>query len=186
MVLTVHPTSIATLWLYNPLAQPLQVPPTLTIVSEWHEQHITPQVVWRVIYSHVSPAHLFDIRSRDATIHLFLPLLLLNLAKMRSSLLCRSLLLFLQFQLSPAFKPVYCVARTAKAHIKGHLGIPDSVCEWLGIPYASPPTGQLRFALPTKFDLEGLIDADRYVRWLHLSTFSTHKVAGVWLSANSF
>ncbi|KAI0467495.1 alpha/beta-hydrolase [Xylaria cf. heliscus] len=81
---------------------------------------------------------------------------------MRSSLICRGLLLVLQFPSSLALEFVDCVARTAQAYINGHASVPDSVCEWLGIPYASPPTGQLRFALPTKFYLEGPIDADHY------------------------
>ncbi|KAI1149595.1 alpha/beta-hydrolase [Nemania diffusa] len=73
-----------------------------------------------------------------------------------------SLFLVLRFQSGSAANPVDCIARTAKAHVNGHLGTPNSVCEWLGIPYTSPPTGQLRFAPPAKFSLEGFIDADLY------------------------
>ncbi|KAH8160243.1 hypothetical protein CIB48_g7997 [Xylaria polymorpha] len=80
----------------------------------------------------------------------------------RSFLLYGGLFLILRFQLSAAFNHADCVAHTAQAHINGHSGVPNSVCEWLGIPYASPPTGQLRFASPTKLHLKGPIDADHY------------------------
>ncbi|KAI1132135.1 alpha/beta-hydrolase [Nemania abortiva] len=81
---------------------------------------------------------------------------------MRSFWSYKGLLSALQFQSSLAFELVNCVARTAKAHVNGHPSVPGSVCEWLGIPYASPPTGQLRFAPPAKLSLEGSIDADHF------------------------
>ncbi|KAI1178681.1 alpha/beta-hydrolase [Nemania sp. FL0916] len=71
--------------------------------------------------------------------------------------------LVLPFQHRPAFtSSVECIAQTSSAQIKGHVGAPGSVCEWLGIPYASPPTGQRRFAPPAKSTLEGSVYADHY------------------------
>ncbi|KAI0113750.1 alpha/beta-hydrolase [Nemania sp. FL0031] len=81
---------------------------------------------------------------------------------MRRFWLCGNLFLALQIQSSLASGLVDCVARTAKARINGHLDVSSSVCEWLGLPYASPPTGQLRFAPPAKSSLEGTINADHY------------------------
>ncbi|KAI0418777.1 alpha/beta-hydrolase [Xylaria grammica] len=81
---------------------------------------------------------------------------------MRNLLLYRFLFLLLCCQSSSAVRPLGCIARTTDARVNGHPSVPDSVCEWLGIPYASPPTGQLRFALPAKSSLKGPIDADHY------------------------
>lgn len=42
-----------------------------------------------------------------------------------------------------------CLARTTRDQIKGHSSTKaTSVCEWLGIPYAQAPVGELRFAPP--------------------------------------
>lgn len=46
-----------------------------------------------------------------------------------------------------------CIAQTARDEIVGHRTVDTDVCEFLGIPYASPPLGQLRFAPPLPLHL---------------------------------
>ena len=54
--------------------------------------------------------------------------------------------------------------RTSSGLIKGHAAPRrPGVSEYLGIPYASPPTGDLRFAPPVAFDSEEIIEASSYV-----------------------
>jgi hypothetical protein len=54
--------------------------------------------------------------------------------------------------------------RTSSGLIKGHAAPRrPGVSEYLGIPYASPPTGDLRFAPPVAFDSEETIEASSYV-----------------------
>ncbi|KAI0392026.1 alpha/beta-hydrolase [Xylariaceae sp. FL0594] len=67
---------------------------------------------------------------------------------------------------SLAINHANCLAQTASAQIQGHESIASntgtSVCEWLGIPYATPPVGQLRFAPPVKSQLEGPFEASSW------------------------
>lgn len=62
------------------------------------------------------------------------------------------------------------VAAAQQAHvgsgavIQGHNASQNpSVTEWLGIPYAQPPIGQLRFAPPQTYTPRGLQVAAEYV-----------------------
>lgn len=58
-----------------------------------------------------------------------------------------------------------CVARANESAINGHHSIHKGlVCEWLGIPYAQAPVGNLRFAPPAEPLLpQDSFDADSYV-----------------------
>lgn len=63
-----------------------------------------------------------------------------------------------------------CVARADDMVFGGRYSTQQtSVCEWLGISYAEPPVGDLRFAPPIKpLSSNGHFDADSYVS--HSST----------------
>ncbi|KXJ85553.1 hypothetical protein Micbo1qcDRAFT_209873 [Microdochium bolleyi] len=59
-----------------------------------------------------------------------------------------------------------CVAHVRKGQIVGH-GTPQpsgDVCEWLSIPYAAAPVGDLRFAPPKASEAQGDLAAYDYVR----------------------
>lgn len=58
-----------------------------------------------------------------------------------------------------------CIARAGGRDFRGHDSTyQTSVCEWLGIPYAQAPVGDLRFAPPVKpLSSNGTFDADSYV-----------------------
>src|ERR1700744_3680249 len=57
-------------------------------------------------------------------------------------------------------------ARTTSGHVKGHLAAwPENhhVSEYLGIPYAKPPLGRLRWARPEKDVRNNTHEGNRYV-----------------------
>ncbi|KAJ5671981.1 Carboxylesterase type B [Penicillium longicatenatum] len=67
------------------------------------------------------------------------------------------------FQQCSASTPIGASIKTSSGLIVGHAGsrFPD-VSEYLGIPYASPPTGQLRFAAPVPLESKDTIIANAY------------------------
>jgi hypothetical protein len=64
-------------------------------------------------------------------------------------------------------------ARTTSGHIQGHLARwPENhhVSEYLGIPYAKPPLGRLRWAPPEKYTSNKTHEGNRYVSSIKLSS----------------
>jgi cholinesterase len=52
---------------------------------------------------------------------------------------------------------------TSSGNLKGHIADKGSnVTEFLGIPFAEPPIGSLRFSPPQQYRHEGVVDADKY------------------------
>jgi carboxylesterase type B len=57
------------------------------------------------------------------------------------------------------------IVNTTSGAILGHASSRNhEVSEYLGIPYAVPPLGPLRFMPPRKFNGNSLVKAERYVR----------------------
>jgi carboxylesterase type B len=54
--------------------------------------------------------------------------------------------------------------KTTSGTVVGHAAaIRTQVSEYLGIPFAKPPVGKLRFAAPEEFKGNSTIDASKYV-----------------------
>jgi cholinesterase len=59
--------------------------------------------------------------------------------------------------------------KTSSGTVVGHAAaLRTQVSEYLGIPFAKPPIGNLRFAAPQKFKGNGTINASKYVSWRKL------------------
>ena len=59
------------------------------------------------------------------------------------------------------------VVETVNGPIVGHQASHrGEVSEFLGIPYAKPPVGLLRFAAPQKYTTKGRFVASKFVSWL--------------------
>ena len=66
------------------------------------------------------------------------------------------------------------VVQTSSGPVQGHASRNFSrVSEYLGVPYAQPPVGNLRFQPPVKFSGTKAINASRYVRPPHLPFHNT-------------
>lgn len=64
-----------------------------------------------------------------------------------------------------AQKPVGATIDTSSGAVTGHAARNRTqVSEYLGIPYAQPPLGSLRFAEPQTFSSPSPLDASSYVR----------------------
>lgn len=56
------------------------------------------------------------------------------------------------------------VVHTSSGPVQGHAAsIASDVSEYLGIPYAQPPLGQLRFAAPEKYSGSEMIQGSAFV-----------------------
>lgn len=82
-----------------------------------------------------------------------------------SLVICTVLLIWCQQCLaSPQSLPAGASVQTSSGLILGHAGPQFSdVSEYLGIPYASPPTERLRFAAPVPLKSKGAVLANAYV-----------------------
>lgn len=67
-------------------------------------------------------------------------------------------------------EPIWRVGQTVltdSGPVTGHdAGNSKNVSEYLGIPFAQPPTGDLRFAAPKKFEGSAPIIATKFVKYL--------------------
>ena len=79
--------------------------------------------------------------------------------------------------------------KTTSGRVKGHAGqFRKEVSEYVGIPFAKPPVGALRFAPPVKFVGTGSINASTYVsfttsKWYPKLTVAV-PVGSFWYLAN--
>lgn len=58
--------------------------------------------------------------------------------------------------------------KTTSGEVTGHDAYwpaGANVSEYLGIPYAQPPVGDLRFEKPVRFKGNGKISGDKFVSW---------------------
>ncbi|KAJ5537231.1 Carboxylesterase type B [Penicillium frequentans] len=86
---------------------------------------------------------------------------------------------------SPRSLPLGASVKTSSGLIIGHAGpqFPD-VSEYLGIPYASPPMGQLRFAAPASLQSKETLIADTYndtLPWYPASTPQAPRIISAFL-----
>jgi cholinesterase len=59
--------------------------------------------------------------------------------------------------------PRWMSVKTSSGTIKGHMAAGEpNVIEYLGIPFAKPPTGALRFAPPQPLTGDGVVEASEY------------------------
>jgi len=54
--------------------------------------------------------------------------------------------------------------QTSSGPVEGHKASNTTVSEYLGIPFAKPPIGDLRWAAPVKYTENGIINGTNYVR----------------------
>lgn len=66
--------------------------------------------------------------------------------------------------------PVLAVSPTVPLGYSTYQGVPyaNGITEWLGIRYAAPPTGDLRFAAPADpYHLDGVTVANTVCNFIH-------------------